>query len=92
MTHTLQLEVPEEVYTSLVRRARQAGRPPEQLALEWLAQASQLAADDPLEKFIGALNSRGSDWADRHDHYLAERPTARQTYSTRGKRAKPAKR
>lgn len=91
MTHTLHLEVPEEVYTSLVKKAWQTGQPPEQLAIEWLAHASRLVADDPLEKFVGALNSRGADWADRHDRYLAERPTTRQTYSTRRKRTKPAK-
>ena len=39
---------------------KKSGRPPESLE------------SDPLEKFIGAFSSSGSDWADHHDKYLGE--------------------
>lgn len=72
MSHTLTLEVPEEVYESLLKIAEQTGQPPESLAVRWLAQASREGIDDPLEQFIGAFDGRGSDWVDRHDRYLGE--------------------
>ncbi len=76
MSHTLTLEVPEEVYESLLKVAEQTGQPPESLAVRWLAQASRRDSDDPLEEFIGAFpghgSGGGSDWADRHDWYLGE--------------------
>ncbi len=70
MGHKLVLEVPEDVYESLAKIAHQAGRQPESLAVQLLAQAARGGEDDPLEQFIGAFDSKGSDWADRHDHYL----------------------
>ncbi len=72
MTHTLLLEVPEEVYDSLVKNAAQKGEPPERLAVEWLAKVSRAVGDDPLEKFIGAFNSQSADWADQHDRYIGQ--------------------
>ncbi len=70
MEHTMTLNVPESVYRSLIRKAEQSGQPPEALALDLLASAVQPEASDPLEAFIGAFDSGGSDWADRHDAYL----------------------
>ena len=32
--------------------------------------ATQPEAEDPLEAFIGAFDSEGSEWADQHDAYL----------------------
>jgi hypothetical protein len=70
MSQTLTLELPEDVYESLRQTAAQTGAPLEILAVQWLAQASQQRADDPLEQFIGAFDSQQSDWIDRHDEYL----------------------
>ena len=72
MGHTLTLELPEEVYQSLLQTAAQAGEPPEAVAVQLLTTATQRRAEDPLEPFIGAFNSEGSDWADRHDAYLGK--------------------
>ncbi len=66
------LEVPEEIYEPLLKEAEQTGQPPESVAVRWLAQAVREAVDDPLEPFIGAFASGGSNWADRHDRYLGE--------------------
>ncbi|HLF28629.1 MAG TPA: hypothetical protein VJG32_20035 [Anaerolineae bacterium] len=72
MERTLILEVPEDVYRPLEKTAKQTGRTPEEQAVEWLATAAQSAADDPVEKFIGAFHSNVSDWADQHDKYLGQ--------------------
>lgn len=72
MGHTLLLEVPEDVYASLIKTAQQTGQPPEVVAVDWLATAIHNLADDPLEQFIGAFSSNGSDWADDHDAYLGQ--------------------
>ena len=66
MGHTLTLDVPEEVYQSLLQQAEQTGQPPEAVAVQWLATATQHRVDDPLEQFIGAFRSQDADWADQH--------------------------
>jgi hypothetical protein len=72
MGHTLTLDVPEDVYQSLMQKAKQTGQAPEALAVQLLATATQHQVDDPLEQFIGAFSSYGADWADHHDTYLGE--------------------
>ena len=70
MGHTLTLDLPDQVYACLRQQAEQTGQSPEAVAAQWLATATQVAAEDPLEPFIGAFNSQGTDWADHHDAYL----------------------
>jgi hypothetical protein len=70
MGHTLTLNIPETVYESLAEKAEQAGQPPETFAAQLLVTATQGGVDDPLEPFLGAFSSRGSDWADHHDEHL----------------------
>jgi hypothetical protein len=72
MEHMITLNLPESVYQVLVRRAEQAGQPPEVLAIELLASATVPETADPLEAFIGAFDSQGTDWADRHDTHLGK--------------------
>jgi hypothetical protein len=72
MNHTLQLEIPENLYEPLVKVAAKMGRTPEELALVWLATAVQQFEEDPLEKFIGAFSSNIPDWADQHDQYIVQ--------------------
>jgi hypothetical protein len=72
MGHTLTLDVPEDVYQALVRKAEQTGQPPEDVAVQLLATATQHRGDDPLEQFIGAFRSHRADWADQHDTYLGK--------------------
>jgi hypothetical protein len=68
--HPLTLELPDNVYESLLEKARQAGKSPEALAVQFLSAATQIVIDDPLEQFIGAFSSYGADWANAHDKYL----------------------
>jgi len=70
MSHSLTLNVPENVYRLLARQAEESGQPPEVLAVQLLKAATQPEAEDPLEAFIGDFDSQGSDWADHHDAYL----------------------
>ena len=72
MSHTLLLEVPEDVYQTLAKTAEQIGQPPEALATQWVITATRHFANDPLEQFIGAFSSNSLDWADRHDEYLGQ--------------------
>ena len=72
MGHTLMLDVPEDVYQSLRHQAEQTGQLPEAIAVQLLVTATQHRLDDPLEPFIGAFSSEGSDWADHHDTYLGK--------------------
>ena len=70
MGHTLTLDVPEEVYQSLLQKAEQTGQLPEAVAVQLLATAIQPHVEDPLEQFIGAFSSHSVSWADHHDTYL----------------------
>jgi hypothetical protein len=70
MNYPLMLELPENVYESLIKKAKQAGKSPEVLAVQLLTTATQTLIDDPLEPFIGAFGSNISDWADAHAKYL----------------------
>jgi hypothetical protein len=72
MGHTLTLDVPEDVYRSLIQQAEQTGQSPEDIAVQLLATATQHRIDDPLEQFIGAFSSHSADWADQHDMYLGK--------------------
>jgi hypothetical protein len=72
MSHTLTLDVPEDVYQALIQQAEQTGQPPESVAVQLLATATQQRGDDPLEQFIGAFRSHAADWADQHDTYLGK--------------------
>ncbi len=70
MHHTLTLDIPESLYTSLALKADEAGQAPEALAIQLLTTATHSVACDPIEEFIGAFNSRGIDWANQHDAHL----------------------
>ena len=72
MSHTLKLELPEDIYQPLVKSARLKGRSPEETAIEYLKSILLKLEDDPIEKFIGAFQSNIPDWADEHDKYLGQ--------------------
>ena len=72
MTHALTLELPEQVYETLLKTAKRKGQRPEAVAVQWLVTATESQQDDPFEQFIGAFSSNVPDWADRHDEYLGQ--------------------
>jgi hypothetical protein len=70
MGNTLVLEVPADVYEPLAQTAKEVGRTPEELAIEWLTATLRHDADDPVENFVGAFSSHVPNWADEHDKHL----------------------
>jgi hypothetical protein len=62
MTHSLTLEVPENIYRSLADKASKDGKKIEEIALEKLANGDRRQMED----------SSGMDWANTHDEYLGE--------------------
>lgn len=70
MTFTVEVTVPDTLYRTLVEAAQQTGQSVEVVASAWLRVAAEQLAPDPLEAFIGAIDSGGADWADKHDSYL----------------------
>jgi hypothetical protein len=72
MTHSLTLEVPENVYQPLAEEAQAKGRKVEEIALEKLAMDTSKQVEDPLDEFVGAFRGDVPDWADNHDKYLGE--------------------
>jgi hypothetical protein len=69
---SLSLELPEDLYASLAKIAEQEGKPPEELASQWLAIAIRSLTPDPLDNLIGSMNSGIPDWGDRHDWYIGQ--------------------
>jgi hypothetical protein len=72
MGHTLILEVPEEVYEPLFRKAKQTGETPEKIVAVWLANAVKSLTDDPLLQLAGVFASDATDVSERHDEYIGQ--------------------
>ncbi len=72
MSQKLTLQLPDDLYQPLAKAAAQAQQTQEELAAQWLSQAIQQFADDPVEKFISAISSTTPDWVDQHDRYLGQ--------------------
>jgi hypothetical protein len=70
MGQTIKLDLPDEVYRSLVASAQLQGQTPEDLAVHILAEGTQQVGEDPLDRFIGAFPSGMPGWSARHDEYI----------------------
>ncbi len=72
MSQTLQLQVSDETFRALAERAAREGKTPAELSAEIVSRNLASWQDDPLEEFIGKLNSPPEyrNWADRHDEYI----------------------
>ena len=68
----IELKLSESLHQSLTKQAKNSGISTEALAESLLMEAAKSFNDDPLEKFIGAFDSKGSDWADQHDQYIGQ--------------------
>ena len=71
MSHQLTLDLPDEVYLPLLRKAEEAGQPLPSLVGDWLARAIR----DPrpagrFRNWAGAFASDVPDAASRHRDYL----------------------
>ncbi len=72
MGHTLILEVPEEVYQPLIKKAQRVGQTPEKVVLEWLTNAVKPLTDDPLLQLAGVFDSEVTDISEKHDEYIGQ--------------------
>ncbi len=72
MTHSITLEIPENIYRTLDEEAKSKGRKVEEIALEKLRNGESTETEDPLDKFVGAFRSDVPDWAENHDKYIGE--------------------
>lgn len=72
MTHSLTIEVPDQLYRTLVEKASKKGKEIEEIAVDRLSDEWPEDVIDPFDKFIGAFNSDIPDWGTRHDELLGE--------------------
>jgi len=72
MPKVLSIELPDEAYDALQKLSQEFGVPAEQLASSWLTKQIQHAVNDPLAKWIGAIETGIPDWAERHDEFIGK--------------------
>jgi hypothetical protein len=72
MTQTLTLQIPEELFTPLQALAQQSGKTPEAFTLDWLMATLRDFEQDPIEPFIGSIQSDIPDWTEKSDMYLGD--------------------
>lgn len=72
MSQTLTIQIPDALYQPLLEIAQRQGVSPEEFTVQWLATSIQHFVNDPLEPFIGSVQSNRPDWTERHDQYLGE--------------------
>jgi hypothetical protein len=71
MSHQLTLDLPDEVYLSLLRKAEEAGQPLPSLVGDWLAQAvREPRLSGQFRSWAGAFASNVPDAASKHRDYL----------------------
>ena len=70
MSQILELKLPDSIHKALKGRAQSSGMSEEALAIELLKSTLEKMEADPLERFIGAIDSGGSDWVSNHDSYV----------------------
>ena len=70
MSKTLSIELPDEVYQTLLQTSQRLGQSPEVMVCQWILNQHSSQVTEPLDAFIGAFNSDIPDWTSRHDEYL----------------------
>ncbi|MDV3002951.1 MAG: hypothetical protein N5P05_004606 (plasmid) [Chroococcopsis gigantea SAG 12.99] len=72
MTHFVTLNIPDNLYCSLLKISNKTGKKTDELMIEYLQAMIKSTEDDPLEDFIDSINSNVSDWTENHDFYLGK--------------------
>ncbi len=67
MEQSIKLELPEHIYQLLLKSAQQLHI---QLETFIIKNNSSDFSDDPIEQFIGKIESNVSNWTNDHDNYL----------------------
>jgi len=68
--HTLTLQLSDEIFEPLMRKAQRFGSTPEAVVADWVASAVLALPEDPLLKLLGCIDSDVADAAERHDDYI----------------------
>jgi predicted transcriptional regulator len=72
MPKTLTIELPDEIYEGLQKLAEKWKTTPERIAADWVVFQADQVLNDPLEKWIGAIDTGAHWWAERHDELFGE--------------------
>ena len=72
MSTTLTLEIPDQIYRPLQKKAKKRGEPLDQILIEWLGEAVKDELDDPLLQLAGAFSSHIKDIGINHDFYIGQ--------------------
>ncbi|HUE70285.1 MAG TPA: hypothetical protein VMP01_05295 [Pirellulaceae bacterium] len=76
MSHSITIQLPDNVYEPLAERAQQTGQSVEALAENAIASAVSSASSpslvEPTRDWIGAWASHVPDAGERHDEYLGQ--------------------
>lgn len=72
MPTTLTLEIPDQIYRPLLKKADQRGETLDQIILEWLGNIVKDDLDDPLLQLAGAYASDITDVGTKHDFYIGQ--------------------
>lgn len=72
MPTTLTLEIPDQIYQPLQRKADQCGETLDQILIEYLGDIVKDELEDPLLKLAGAFASDVTDSSENHDFYIGE--------------------
>jgi len=57
MPKTLTIELPDEIYEGLQKLAEKWQTTPERIASDWVVYEAERVLNDPLEKWIGAIDT-----------------------------------
>jgi hypothetical protein len=72
MSKVLTLQIRDDVYEPLLKKANQIGQTPEQIAIEWIENQIKTLTDDPLLQLAGIFESKITNVSDRHDEYIGQ--------------------
>lgn len=72
MSTTLTLEIPDQIYRSLLKKADKCGKTLDQILIEWMGDVVKDELDDPLLKLAEAFSSDIKDINSNHDFYIGQ--------------------
>lgn len=72
MSKTVSLTIPDNLYDIITKIAKNKGQTSESLIMECVENSFASLENDPLEPFIGIIDTQGSDWSEKHDQYLGQ--------------------
>jgi hypothetical protein len=72
MSTTLTLEIPDQIYRPLLKKADKRGKTLDQILIEWLGDVVKDELDDPLLTLAGAFSSDIKDIGSNHGFYIGQ--------------------